>query len=52
MKEPMKPSIGIVAGKGSDESGVIKETCSTGQVFTIEWIVSKSYLPEQVVSET
>ena len=45
MKEAMKPSMGIMAGKGSDASGVGKETWRTGQVLTIEWIVSKSYLP-------
>lgn len=40
MNDPMKPSMGIMAGKGSPESGVGKETCTTGTELTIEWIVS------------
>jgi hypothetical protein len=41
----MKPSIGIMAGKGSEGSGVGNDTCRTGQVFTMLWTVSKSYFP-------
>jgi len=49
-KEAMKPSIGIMAGKGSEGSGVGNDTCSTGQVFTMLWIVSKSYFPGELIS--
>jgi len=31
----MKRGMGIIAGKGSEGSGVGNDTCSTGQVFTI-----------------
>jgi len=44
----MKPSIGIIAGKGSEGSGVGNDTCRTGQVFTMLWIVSKSYFPRNM----
>jgi len=35
----MKPSIGIMAGKGSLASGVGKEMCRMGVLFTIRWMV-------------
>lgn len=49
-KEAMNPSIGIMAGKGSEGFGVGNDTCSAGQVFTMLWIVSKSYFPGKLIS--
>lgn len=38
-KEAMNPSMGIMAGKGSEGSGVGKETWRTWVVLTISWMV-------------
>lgn len=43
--------MGIIAGNGSSGSGVGKETCKTWVVFTMVWMVSKSYFAIKIVGE-
>ena len=44
----MQPSMGRMVGKGSSSYEVgLKETCKTGALSIIEWIVSWSYTAEE-----
>ena len=47
--DPVQPSMGRMVGKGSSSYEVgLKETCKTGALSIIEWMVSWSYTAERV----